>query len=195
MLLKYRFWLTVVILFHLAFVIGMGDKGDGDGQNEGQKQEQGSGGNQDEGNRLYDAEDDRFGSFINKPEKRKSISKIKIHFEDVGEKKADEKEAEEAKDSSKECGKDFYYGVGVQFDYNDTILEVGQGYAADRAGLKKGDKVLGYVDHANPKVFVEGINFRGTEGVGIDIYVIRNGEKLKFSMVREKICYNKKDTP
>lgn len=195
MLLKYRFWLTVVILLHLALVIGKSGQGDGEGENQSQQQKQGGGGNQDEEEGAYSNEDDQFDSFINKPEKRKSISKIKIHFEDVGDKQADEEEAEEVKESSKECGSDFYIGVGVQFDYDNTILNVAQGYAADRAGIKEGDKVLGYTDHATPYVYVEGINFRGTEGVGIDVYVMRNGEKLKFTMIREKICYNKKNTP
>lgn len=183
---KLRFWLILITVLHIIFALSVSGKGQGESENDaGHQERQGQGERSDEGD---GAGDDEFKSFIDKPNNKKTTT-IKVKFEEEGRERQDEAgEVKEEEVAKKECESNFYYGVGISFGFENTIISVGKGYAADKAGVMVGDKILGYIDHSNG-VFREGTNFRGAEGEGIDIFVIRDGKKLKFTMVREKICY------
>jgi hypothetical protein len=130
--------------------------------------------------------EEEFKTFIEKPNDREMS--VTIAFEEKGEQdqKTEPDKANEEK-SDKDCGGFFYFGVGVSH-LAMIIDNVAKGYAAERAGIQVGDRVIGFTDHETG-IFIQGIDFRGKEGSGLDIVVERNGKELTFTMVREKICY------
>ncbi len=79
-----------------------------------------------------------------------------------------------------------YDGIGIQFDYMSTqmckIAYVAKGYPADRAGILVGDLLL---SDSKSDVDCPG---RGKAGSMLTIQLIRNGQHLTKTMVREKIC-------
>lgn len=90
-----------------------------------------------------------------------------------------------------ECKDDNWYGgVGIYQSILDgtTIAEVIQGYPASRAGIRKGDVVV--LVNGAPESGTDHI--RGDPGTEVTITVNRSGERLTFTMVRDRICT---DTP
>lgn len=99
-----------------------------------------------------------------------------------------------------ECKAGKYVGVG--FTYSSfledapRVTEVAPGYAADKAGLKENDLIMGVVDHRDPTL-VQGISIISDYPVVdtyIDMLIIRDGVSLRLTMTREEICYNKKES-
>lgn len=85
-----------------------------------------------------------------------------------------------------------YSGIGAESRYYDKkliIAEVYEGYSAESAGIKVGDQILNIDnvsvgDYDNEQV----INLlMGTPGSTVDLLINRNGEKLSFTVTREKI--------
>ena len=178
---KFRFWLILIIFLHILLTLYHSGKGTDIQESAGGEQPQGQVDGKLEGNKD-------FKKFIEKPNNKK-ISIVKIKFQEIGKEK--EKSLNKEKDTKanrKECGENFYYGIGVRVTFENAIISVAKGYAADRAGIKEGDWVEGFVDHKQG-VFKNGTSFKGDENVGIDIFVVRNGKRLKFTIIREKICY------
>lgn len=70
----------------------------------------------------------------------------------------------------------WYGGIGIESNW-DIVQKVVEGYPADKAGLKVGDRM-----------FYKG-DIRGEPGTEVHIHVQRNNLDLDFTIVRAKICY------
>jgi hypothetical protein len=68
-----------------------------------------------------------------------------------------------------------YIGIGIQFFPDGRISDVAKGYAADRAGLKVGDRII------------DSMNYHRV-GDYEYISVIRNFRKITFKIKVERIC-------
>lgn len=75
--------------------------------------------------------------------------------------------------------KPWYGGIGIRSDSLYRIFEIATGYAADRAGLLVGDRI---VSNGNTDFI------RGDPGTTVELYVERQGALIHFRIVREKIC-------
>lgn len=71
-----------------------------------------------------------------------------------------------------------YGGIGVMFDYNNTITECPISYPAFLAGVRVGDKVMTTNE------------IRGEPGTSVTIIIKRGDQLLTFNIIREKICTN-----
>jgi C-terminal processing protease CtpA/Prc len=73
-----------------------------------------------------------------------------------------------------------YGGIGIDQGggFQAIITKVHEGYAADRAGLKK-DDIMYYTGE-----------IRGDPGTPVYIKVFRKGNYINFTIIREKICYD-----
>jgi C-terminal processing protease CtpA/Prc len=135
--------------------------------------------------------DSDFKNFIEKQQKG-AKSSVRVRLTNKKQNLRYQKDLEK-KSKMSNCGKDFYGGVGITHSgfFSPVVSEVAKGYAADRAGVKIGDVILGFFEHSDLTKFIEGPTIKGKEGTGIDLYVKRNEKVIKFSIVREKICYEK----
>lgn len=85
-----------------------------------------------------------------------------------------------------------YSGIGADSRYYDkklVVSEVYQGYSAEKAGLKVGDRIL-KIDDTSVEGFgnEQVINLlMGVPGSTVNLLVERNGSQKDFSLVREKI--------
>lgn len=71
-----------------------------------------------------------------------------------------------------------YGGIGIQTGMLEAITVIFEGYAADRAGLQVGDRLI-YIGE-----------IRGEPGTILKLKVFRNPDYLDFTIIREKICYD-----
>lgn len=174
---KYRPWLVLSIVLHAMIALHISQGGDPSSAEKESEEEQ-----------TRNLEKDDFNSFIDKETQPKEMT-VNLVFEDEGKNPEDpsKKPEPETTESDSKCEGSFYYGIGVRFD-GLTIMEVAKGYAADRAGIKVGDLFTSYRDHRENKV-VEGYDFRGEEGRTIDIYILRDGRKMTFTVTTEKVCH------
>lgn len=69
----------------------------------------------------------------------------------------------------------FFGGIGIQ-ESSFAIVTVYPGYPADRAGILPGDEVLSTNE------------IRGEVGTPVTVVVIRNGVRIEFHLIRDKIC-------
>jgi hypothetical protein len=200
---NYRFWLLVVIILHILAVSRVkeekhltlidpeGRQNDKSGLVSDVEGSDLAGEDKDAIKGVIES-DEAFDSFIKKQEENKNVTKIKVVFENSGQDETGEQD--KAEEEQTKCDGSEYEGVGVSFRDFVIIDYVAEGYAADKAGIKSNDEVLGYIDHDTPDKFEKGVDFRGTAGKGIDIFIKRDGKVIKFTMVREKICYRRKST-
>ena len=91
-----------------------------------------------------------------------------------------------------------YAGIGIQLlgsyeDYSVTITRLFKNGPAQRAGLRKGDKLVRVEDvEVNVYSLQNAVNImRGTVGETVEIEVYRNGEYLTFQVTREVIHVNR----
>ena len=85
-----------------------------------------------------------------------------------------------------------YSGIGAQSNYYDeklVIVELFQGYSADKAGIKVGDQII-KIDN----IMVEDYDgnqvstlLKGSPNTNVDLIIKRQGKLLNFSIKREKI--------
>jgi len=88
-----------------------------------------------------------------------------------------------------------YSGIGAQSNYYDgklIIIELFNGYSADKAGIKVGDQII-KIDN----ILVEDYNgkqvstlLKGSPNTNVDLIIKRQGKLLNFSVKREKITVN-----
>lgn len=71
-----------------------------------------------------------------------------------------------------------YGGIGIQTGILEAITVIFEGYAASRAGLQVGDRLI-YIGE-----------IRGEPGTMLKLKVFRNPNYLDFTIIREKICYD-----
>lgn len=62
-------------------------------------------------------------------------------------------------------------GIGIRRDFGYRVVEVAPGYPADRAGIKVGDYLPGYLDHE--KEYMEFEVHRGNKVVHMKLKVER----------------------
>lgn len=94
----------------------------------------------------------------------------------------------EPQDAGEKC-KNWYGGIGILVGYATDdrgytvarIIEVAEGYPAYRAGLQSGDIILN-----DP-------NMKGDVGSVVTAEILRNGQRMSFTMTREKVCTDGKD--
>ena len=93
--------------------------------------------------------------------------------------------------SPKTCKDDkSYIGIGIVHDgWDDTIIDLAPGYAAERAGIVHGDRVIGFWDEFNTyHQGVNGISKKEALGTKIALCINRMGMTLIIPIIREKIC-------
>jgi len=103
----------------------------------------------------------------------------------------DEQDVEEAKINS--LGE--YSGIGAQSKYFNNklvIVEIHEGFSADKAGIKVGDQIIKIND-----VFIEDFNkkqastlLKGASGSIVNLVIKRQEIFLNFELIREKILVN-----
>ncbi len=71
----------------------------------------------------------------------------------------------------------WYGGIGIVHNGVGTITKVPEGYPASEIGLQVDD-------------FLITDDVRGEVGTPVEVIVRRNGELLRFVVIRAKICYN-----
>ncbi len=74
----------------------------------------------------------------------------------------------------------WYGGIGIEQDGYGVIGKIAEGYAADRAGLRVGDRILGGTK--NPDI-------RGPIGTLISLMIMRGSQIISYDLIREKICF------
>lgn len=110
----------------------------------------------------------------------------KSEVEQVKDEKKDEKAdivtQQMSKPKRRECDK-WFGGVGIQITFQNPlgteITQVYSGYPADEAGLRAGDIIL----------WVDSKEIRGEPGTTVKMIILRGGQELHFSIVRDRICY------
>jgi len=84
------------------------------------------------------------------------------------------------------------YGIGAEIGLkNDqiTIIAPLAGGPAERAGIQKGDTVIGINDESTAEMDLNVAisKIRGDEGTKVKIQILRNGETKDFEIIRERI--------
>lgn len=118
---------------------------------------------------------------IDKPDDldQKEIVKTKSKVPSIKKVKPKPKRKKAKKD---DC-KDFYEGVGiVGLGHVESVYP---GYPADVAGVKKGDYILSPPDD----------QIRGPKGTIVTLTIMRDGQILTFTIVRDRICIDGKSKP
>jgi C-terminal processing protease CtpA/Prc len=180
---KYKFWLAFVLVLHIIASINMGNTSS---KTESERSVESS--------FLSEGDKTLVIDFVKK--QRESSSKsVRVRIKSIGN---FEKEQEAQKAQSAKCEDDSknetYEGMGIVHSWEGVVKKVAEGYAADKAGIMVNDVILGFFEHSDPDRFVEGVELRGKSGTSVDVIVKRNGEIIRLTMTREKICYEQ-NTP
>lgn len=90
---------------------------------------------------------------------------------------------EKPKKKAPDC-KYYFGGIGIQHDESTgKIVGIYDGYAADRAGLKRGDLII------SPAIY----EIRGLVGTSFTLVYQRDGVTDTVTLTREKICIKKEE--
>lgn len=191
---KYRFWLILTLIIHIlvSYTLKGGKRSESQGA-KGKGSVEKSSLSKEDKKAIAKILDEDFKDFIAK-QKEGKIGKLKVKIS--GDIPTYKKSEQSSDDSVKDkCEEDSYVGVGIRHYNWGIVSDVAKGYAADRAGVKIGDEIMGFFEHSNPSKFIEGVEIRGKVGTGVDLYIKRDGKMIRLSMIREKICYSKLSSP
>lgn len=92
-----------------------------------------------------------------------------------------------------------FEGVGMEVDIKDDALTVVaplKGSPAERAGVKSGDKIVSINNVPTYGMSVEDAvkNMRGTKGTEVELSLVRDGEPLELTLIRDVIQIPTSDT-
>jgi hypothetical protein len=88
------------------------------------------------------------------------------------------------RNADKECPGKWYGGIGIRNKYNvlmgaEEVDEVFEGYAADLAGIRKGDLIIWT---SEPEII-------GPPGSTFQMKIMRDGNIMLLTITRVKVCY------
>ncbi len=86
------------------------------------------------------------------------------------------------KNADTECPGKWYGGIGIQnksHPLGEEIEKIFSGYPADLAGLQIGDVITSVV----------GNEITGPPGTPVHMIIMRNGQFIKLTIIRGKVCY------
>lgn len=115
-------------------------------------------------------------------EKEKPVEVTMIDAQEEPEITLPKKQEKKLKNADLECPGKWYGGIGIQnksHPLGEEIEKIFSGYPADLAGLQIGDVITSVV----------GNEITGPPGTPVHMIIMRNGQFIKLTIIRGKVCY------